>query len=141
MPRNMSFMITTDQIIKKTKTVTRRLGWKFLKKGDVIWACEKCQGLKKGEKVKKIVKLLVVDVSFEKLSSITQLECVLEGFPNLSPNEFIDMFCQEMKCISSQVVTRIEFKYMDNTMKHEIYTPSNSTDGNRNTENQLCLSF
>jgi len=28
MPRNMSFMLTTEQIKNRTKTVTRRLGWK-----------------------------------------------------------------------------------------------------------------
>ena len=43
-------MLTKEQILARTKTVTRRLGWWFLKPGDVVWACEKCMGLKKGEK-------------------------------------------------------------------------------------------
>ena len=51
MPRNMSFMITTEQIKNRTKTVTRRLGWNFLKPGEVVNACEKCRGLKAGQKV------------------------------------------------------------------------------------------
>jgi len=49
--RNMSFFLTTDQIRNKTKTVTRRDGWLFLKPGDIVQACVKCQGLKKGEKI------------------------------------------------------------------------------------------
>jgi hypothetical protein len=30
----MSFMLTIDQVKNKTKTVTRRTGWTFLKPGD-----------------------------------------------------------------------------------------------------------
>ena len=41
MPRNMSFMITKEQVRNRTKTVTRRLGWAFLKPGDIVNAVEK----------------------------------------------------------------------------------------------------
>jgi len=44
MPRNMSFTLTAKQILDRTKTVTRRRGWKHLKVGELFWACEKCQG-------------------------------------------------------------------------------------------------
>lgn len=54
MPRNMSFMLTTQQVIDRTKTVTRRLGWKHLKPGELFWACEKCQGLGKGGKINRL---------------------------------------------------------------------------------------
>ena len=47
MPRNMSFAMTTEQIRARTKTVTRRFGWWFLKAGDQVWAVEKAMGLKK----------------------------------------------------------------------------------------------
>ena len=33
MPRNMSFAMTTKQAKAKTKDVTRRFGWWFLKEG------------------------------------------------------------------------------------------------------------
>lgn len=49
--RNMSFMLTTAQIRDRSKTVTRRLGWWNLRVGDVVMACEKCQGLGKGGKI------------------------------------------------------------------------------------------
>ena len=44
MPRLMSFSMTTPQVRARTKTVTRRLGWRFLKPGVVLWAVEKAQG-------------------------------------------------------------------------------------------------
>lgn len=34
--RNMSFALTTKQIINRTKTITRRFGWWFLRPGDKI---------------------------------------------------------------------------------------------------------
>ena len=36
MPRNMSFSMTTGPFRARTKTVTRRFGWWFLKPGDVV---------------------------------------------------------------------------------------------------------
>ncbi|MCK9592988.1 MAG: hypothetical protein M0Q91_13370 [Methanoregula sp.] len=52
--KNMSFFLTTQQFIDGTKDVTRRLGWAFLKPGDHFMAVEKAQGLKKGEKIRKL---------------------------------------------------------------------------------------
>jgi len=34
--RNMSFALTTNQVLEQTKSVTRRFGWKFLKAGDLV---------------------------------------------------------------------------------------------------------
>lgn len=110
--RNMSFMLTTEQIRNQTKTVTRRLGWKFLKEGDIVNACVKCQGLKKGEKIEKICQLRVTSVRREWLEWISKGECVKEGFPDMEPVEFIDMFCEHMKCKPFDFVNRIEFEYV-----------------------------
>lgn len=112
MPRNMSFMLTTEQIKNRTKTVTRRLGWKFLKVGDILNAVEKCQGLKKGEKIKKLCQIRVVRVSREELWEVTDEDVKKEGFPEMNCYEFIDMFKKEMKCTGLTTVTRIEFEYM-----------------------------
>ena len=112
MPRNMSFMLTTEQIKNQTKTVTRRLGWKFLQIGDVLNAVEKCQGLKKGEKIKRLCQIRVVDVRREMLYEITQYGCIKEGFFDLTPVEFVEMFCKEMKCTPYTFVTRIDFEYI-----------------------------
>ena len=70
MPRNMSFMLTTDQLRAGTKDVTRRLGWWFLKPGDLVWACEKCMGLKKGQKVKRLRLIRVLKTNAERLEMI-----------------------------------------------------------------------
>lgn len=109
--RNMSFMLTTQQILDETKFVTRRLGWWFLKPFDVVMACEKCQGLKKGEKINKLKKITIMKTGPEKLCDITRRDVWLEGFPEMSTQEFIVMFCKEMKCNALTIVNRIEFIY------------------------------
>ena len=111
MPRNMSFMLTKEQIRMRTKTVTRRLGWWFLKPGDVVWACEKCMGLKRGEKVKRICLIEIVDTHPESLTAITQEECVKERFPNITPAGFVEMFTKFNQCKPDTIVNRIEFTY------------------------------
>ena len=98
MPRNMSFMLTTEQIRNRTKTVTRRIGWEFLKAGDIVNAVEKARGLKKGEKVKRICQIRIKSIRWgEALYRITKEDCVKEGFPEITPDEFIDMFCRHNK--------------------------------------------
>ncbi len=113
MPRNMSFMLTTEQVRNQTKTVTRRMGWKFLKEGDILNAVEKCQGLKKGEKVKHICQIKVINVRRERLFTISQSEVQLEGFDYMLPMEFVKFFCRSHKyCRPLDFVTRIEFEYL-----------------------------
>ena len=121
MPRNMSFSMTTEAIRAGSKTVTRRLGWYFLKPGDVLWAVEKGMGLKKGEKVKRICLIRVVSVKREPLNKIGeygQAECDREGFPELAPWQFVSMFIDAnglgnlTYSPSSQVVNRVEFEYV-----------------------------
>lgn len=110
--RNMSFAITTDQIRMRTKTVTRRMGWRFLKPGDMICAVEKGMGLKKGEKVNRLANLIVTSVNAQRLCDIDQEDVAREGFPDMSVQEFITMFCASHKgCKPDSVVTRIEFDY------------------------------
>ena len=110
----MSFMLTTEQIKKRTKTVTRRLGWWFLKPGDILNAVEKCQGLKKGEKIKKICQIRVINTESIFVFSIREMpkDCEKEGFPDMSPDEFIAMFCKEMRCKYEDIINRIEFEYV-----------------------------
>jgi hypothetical protein len=108
--RNMSFMLTTEQMYNETKSVTRRCGWWFLKPGDIVMACEKCQGLKKGEKIKRIYPIEIISTSSVHLYQITKAECVKEGFPRMTPDEFVLMFCKEMKVTPYKKVNRIKFK-------------------------------
>ncbi len=75
MPRNISFMHTQEQFRRQTKTITRRLGWRFLKPGDILNGCEKCQGLKRGEKIRVLGQIRVISVSEERLNCIGQGDC------------------------------------------------------------------
>ncbi len=113
--RNMSFMLTPKQVVDGTKTITRRLGWPSVRAGELLYACEKCQGRKPGEPIKGLAILGVVDVRRERLDAIDEADVVREGFPVLSPTEFVEMFCDAMstsarKCTADTVVTRIEFE-------------------------------
>lgn len=111
--RNMSFMLTTDQIRDRSKTVTRRLGWRNLKVGERLQACEKCQGRRSGEPLVKLAVIEVVSVRPEPLWDMAKEDCAAEGFPGLSPDEFVSMFCVHMGCDAGETVNRIEFKYVD----------------------------
>lgn len=119
MPRNISFALTTAQIRNRSKFVTRRLGWKFLKAGDILNACVKCQGLKPGEKIERLGQIRVVSVRREPLDWMTMDfdgghgEAVLEGFPELTGSMFCEMFADNMNCDIDEEVTRIEFEYID----------------------------
>lgn len=104
----MSFMLTTEQVRNRTKTVTRRLGWDFLKAGDVLNACVKCQGLRVGEKIERPEPL---NRLYRKDYGVR--EARLEGFPQMTPSEFVEMFCRHMKCDPFTIVNRIEFVYLD----------------------------
>jgi len=113
MPRNMSFFLTTEQIRNRTKTVTRRRGWGHLKPGERFWAIVKGQGLKKGEKVERIALLECVRNRPECLDNILPADVVREGFPDMTPGEFVEMFCRNMGGDRVQIVNRIEFKYVE----------------------------
>jgi len=98
---------------KRKKLVTRRLGWWFLKPGDIVCAVEKGQGLKKGEKVKRIAKIQIVETRPERLDVIDNWECELEGFPGKTPPRFVQDFCKShRRCTPSTIVNRIEFKFV-----------------------------
>lgn len=111
--RHMSFFLTTEQVRNRTKTVTRRAGWWDVRRGEVIAACVKCQGLKKGEKVELIATIRVCDTTPGHLDEITPEDVVREGFPQMSCDEFIAMFCRTHKgATPTTVVNRIEFEYV-----------------------------
>ncbi len=108
--RNMSFALTTAQLASGIKTVTRRLGWKNLKPGQEVCAVKKSMGLRKGEKIERLAVIRILDVRREPLSTITQEDVAKEGFLEMTPRGFVDMFCQHMKCHRDTTVTRIEFE-------------------------------
>ncbi len=125
--RNISFSLTTPQFRSRTKTVTRRLGWLHLKAGDRLMGCEKCMGRKPGELLVRLGEIEVVSVLRERLLEMTRPpshlpdkwsaygveECAREGFPRMTPGEFVAFFCKSHAgCTPDTIVTRIEFKYV-----------------------------
>jgi len=112
---NMSFSKTKEQVRNRTKTVTRRLGWWFLKPGDRLCAIEKGQGLKKGEHVVRICQIEIISVRKEQVGDIYCQPDDLrkEGFPDLTIPDFIAKLCGNRKIENlMKDVNRIEFKYI-----------------------------
>ena len=97
MPRNMSFALTTDQIMSETKTVTRRLGW---------------SNLKRGEKARKLKVLRCLSNTPQRVDWIGIDDVAREGFPDTTPRAFVEMFCRHMKCQPDKIINRIEFEYV-----------------------------
>ncbi len=107
----MSFFLTTAQVLARLKWVTRRLKCR-LKAGDRFLAVERLQ---------KVLSLCeVVSVRREPLHAIEAAdtneefnpETQAEGFDLMSGREFVEMFCEHMRCERDQEVFRIEFKYV-----------------------------
>ncbi len=111
--RNMSFSATTQQMRNRTKTVTRRMGWRSLSPGELLCAVEKGQGLKKGEKVRRIGVIQVTALGRERLDSITYEGVGREGYPGKSPAWFVQKFCAMNGCKPDDRVTVVQFAHTD----------------------------
>jgi hypothetical protein len=114
MPRNMSVAMTIDAVKARQKTVTRRAGWVFLKPGDRLMLCEKCQGRKPGEPLVRLAEVEVVSVRREHLGAITQEDVAREGFPGMPRLDFIQRYFVDAQGIHpGDDVTRIKWRYLD----------------------------
>lgn len=76
----MSVSHTEAAVVARTKTVTRRLGWLFLKPGDRLTLCRKVMGRKPGEPLVRLAEVEVVSVRREPILAMTEddvrRECV-----------------------------------------------------------------
>ena len=121
MSRLMSVAFTEQAVRDRTKTVTRRKGWTFLKPGDRLTLCRKVMGRKPGEALERIVDVEVIHVQRHSLSDLlaadpqeAREEMRKEGFPGMTPGEFIHQFFVYAQGMSSHdLVTRIEWRYLD----------------------------
>lgn len=111
--RNMSFAMTTEKMRDRSKTVTRRFGWWFLRPGDEVRAVEKAMGLRKGQKIRPICVIRVVSTRPEPLSAITQEDVIAEGFPEWTPEQFVQMLVKHYRVDPDETVNRIEFEYVE----------------------------
>ena len=117
MPRMISFSLTTPQFLDGSKDVTRRMGWLTLAAGADLIAVEKAMGLGKGEKVKVLGNIRVVNFRRELLLRMLdepeygRSELIREGFPLMTVKGFIEMFCDTHKnCAPSTIISRIAFR-------------------------------
>lgn len=115
--RNISFMLTTPQFNDLSKDVTRRNGWWNLVVGEKLMGVQKSQGLKKGEHIVRLHPIMVARVGGEMLKAITKAEVVREGFPDMAPEEFVEMYIKHnwAKCRQDRertVINRIQFRHL-----------------------------
>lgn len=133
MSRLMSVAMTTDAVIERRKTVSRRINWwedkngrRLLKVGDTLTLCRKVQGRKPGEPIERLAEVEVVSVEREMLGWLlgevrserdvewAYAEVEREGFPGMGPDEFVTRFFVDAQGMSSlDWVTRIEWRYLD----------------------------
>lgn len=110
----MSVSLTEGQVRDRTKTVTRRAGWLMLRVGDQLTLCRKVRGRRPGEELDRIVTVEVTAVRRERLDAITAADVAAEGFPEMTPAEFVSFFCGTHRgCGPADEVTRIEWRYLD----------------------------
>jgi hypothetical protein len=132
----ISFALTTAQVRDRSKTVTRRMGWRGLQPGMLLQPVVKAQGLKKGQHVEKIGgPIRVVSVRRERVDALLNYpdggrgDVEREGFAGKHkpvipvigalttrdwlPIEFVAFFCAANRCQLWTEITRIEFEYLD----------------------------
>lgn len=120
MPRLMSVSLTEEAVAARAKTVTRRLGWKFLQPGDQLTLCRKVMGRRHPDgTVDPLVRLAdveVVSVRREPLAAITPDDVRAEGIhTTATPSEWARWYASTMGCQPDTIVTRIEWRYLDPT--------------------------
>jgi hypothetical protein len=114
MPRLMAVSLTEFQVRDRSKTVTRRVGWRMLRPGDQLTLCRKVMGRRPGEPLERIAAVTVVSVRREPLNAITAADVTAEGFPQMTPAEFVAFFCTTHRgCAPGTEITRIEWAYLE----------------------------
>ncbi len=108
----MSFYYTTTAVKQRTKIHTLRDGWKKLKPGRQFEACVKVRGIPSAE-VEVLATCELESTARRPLNSITQQEVIWEGFPDWTPTQFVQWFCQKMKLQPTYVLTFLKYKYLD----------------------------
>jgi len=110
----MAVSLTERQVRDRTKTVTRRDGWRTLRAGDQLTLCRKVMGRPRGEPLERLAVVEVTSVRRERLDAITAGDVAAEGFPEMTPAEFVSFFCRSHRgCDPGTEVTRIEWRYCD----------------------------
>jgi hypothetical protein len=118
MARFMSVALTEQAVRERRKTVTRRIGWRFLRPGDRLTLVRKSMGRRRAdgtvEQLVRLADVVVTSVTREPLHAITKADVAREGFPGWSPAQFVGFFVSSHRgCSPSSEITRIEWRYID----------------------------
>lgn len=112
----MSVSLTEQAVVERRKTVTRRLGWSFLKPGDRLTLCRKVMGRKPGEPLVQLAEVEVVSVRRERLDAMRNEDVAREAVPGIEPgepaSEWVAWYAFAMRCHQDTEVTRIEWRYL-----------------------------
>ncbi len=107
-----SFRYTWPQMLDRSKTVTRRLGWRWAKPGTLVLPVYQAMGRRAGEPLVHLDwPIEVISSTWEPLQQITQADVVAEGFPDLEPAGFVVMFCNHMGGYPGDLVNRFHFRH------------------------------
>ncbi len=127
MARLMSVSLTETAVVERRKTVTRRLGWKFARVGDQLQLCRKVMGRRAGEPLVRLAVVELVHVSRVPLWKISSADVEREGVPIshfaskvdgrlpnvVTPAMWAVWFAETQGCDVDAMVTRLEWKYLD----------------------------
>lgn len=110
--------MTEQAVRERRKTVTRRLGWESLEPGDWLTLCRKVQGRRRKdgtlEPLVRLADVVVVSVRRELLEDMPLDDLAREGFPEWTTvRQFVEFFCEHMRCQPDVELTRIEWRYLD----------------------------
>jgi hypothetical protein len=86
----------------------------MLRVGDQLTLCRKVMGRRRGEPLVRIAAVEVTAVRRERLGAITPADVTAEGFPQMTPAEFVSFFCATHRgCAPGTEVTRIQWRYLN----------------------------
>lgn len=135
MPSNLSFFLTLEEFKSGLKDVTRRLNkngptWQRCVPGHIYQAVKQAQGLRKGEKIVKLNPIRIITVRQEPVYRMLadpeygKLECIREGFPEYSPEQFVSMLLRENRIDLSEfktvMCTRMQFIRITDDFQNDI---------------------
>lgn len=118
----ISFYATRDQVLNRTKDVTRRLGWRTAQAGQIAMGVLKARGVAVQDR-ECLAMIQIVKVGRERLDTINQAEVAREGFPDWTPAQFVEMFCRLNHCDPTRAVTRLEFRYLTPATGETVWVP------------------
>lgn len=117
MSRLMSVAMTTDAVIERRKTVSRRANWwedkngrRLLKVGDALTLCRKVQGRKPGEPIERLAEVETVTVWREPLNTLTDYEAFCADYNGAG---LLDMTRERWEEWRAGEMTREGFPGMD----------------------------